>query len=132
MRDILCMSEFVGETGSSEAAWRSAGAPAVEAAFKWLLRSHGYQFDRVWSEWNDGSPSVLVEMPRLSEPGPTRGSGEINYGRVRVMELQLRDRLGLRNSPRIGQYTRAMGYDGRSGVDDIPEGKLWVECDLVG
>lgn len=130
MRDIPSIDEFLSE--SSEIGL-PAGYGATErrltAALEWLMVRNGYAPDRVWVDWHrEGRvppyPSVYAELDKLSEDGPTKDSGEINYAKVRRMEVQLRDRLGLRSAPEIGQYTKNMGYP------DIADGKLWVEVNL--
>lgn len=88
-----------------------------------------YKFERIWvehaTEGPGQNPTVNVLMDKLAEPGPTLDSGEINYGTVSRMEMDVRNRLGLRSTPRFGQYTKEMGYP------DVPEGKLLVQIDLL-
>lgn len=129
MRDIVSIVNFLGESGAGLSAGHGAMERQLIAALDDLLKGSGYLPDRVWVKWDTENPRhpfpiAYAELDKLSEDGPTKQSGEINYDKVRRMEVRLRDKLRLRNAPEIGQYTKDMGYP------DIPEGKLWVEVNL--
>lgn len=125
MRDIQSIDDFLAESVPNQ----SALERQLVAGIEWLMKRHGYAPDRVWVKWERMGPHSFpigyAEMDRLSEDGPTKATGEINYSKIAEMEIQLRDRLKLRSAPDIGQYTRDMGYP------DIPAGKLWVEFNGV-
>lgn len=129
MRDISSIDDFLAEASPGLPAGHGATERQLVAALEWLMTRNGYAPNRVWVQWDlenprNPFPVAYAELDKLSEDGPTKQSGEINYGKIGRMEVQLRDKLRLRNAPSLGQYTKDMGYP------DIPEGKLWVEVNL--